>query len=339
MAVHDNTTLFRAHTKTILLKRETKRKKGIVERIEEAPKRSEPSLNYKRYSKKCVQVASTITELRNLVLENRASYVLTMSGNDSFGAVPLRQMMTDEDRNGLDHETDRAMRVCSVHISNLQECIGNDVTLRADDEAPHLLSVCTLLDVYLKSICQIVTDMRTVRLIKTQSRQKLSRLSTLVELYESPKMKRESPKCIETRSSKTPKLTEKEHCVMERMNISCQGEPQPEKELSESERVQFAMENEQLRQRFQTTNVEVEKIEKQFTELQHLQKSFSEKIMNQEREISQLNEVAAKTVDEIKDGNDFIRQAIKNGASRRVIFMFCLLVLAFTLLFLDWYNL
>lgn len=40
----------------------------------------------------------------------------------------------------------------------------------------------------------------------------------------------------------------------------------------------------------------------------------------------------------IKDGNEEIRKAIQNRASIRVYILFFLLVMAFTLLFLDWYN-
>ncbi|KAK0413210.1 hypothetical protein QR680_006665 [Steinernema hermaphroditum] len=270
----------------------------------------------------------------------------------------------------------RAMKLCSSQITHLQSTIRKDETLRADDESKHLLSVCKVLDVYLKSICQMITQMRTVRLNKTQSRQRYSRLSTLVDLYKTSvaaKAKRESAKIKEEESdgwesmgsqedllghsvwSSVPVKEEKQPLIankadprpdalrkknVDQMDIDRNAlrEPEPEQQLTEAERVQFAMENEQLRQRFQHSNTEIEATEKQFSELQRLQETFTEKVMDQERDISRVNEVASSTVENIKDGNELIRQAIKKSASRRVIFLFCLIVLTFTLLFLDWYN-
>uniref|UniRef100_A0A1I8AJL3 Syntaxin-18_N domain-containing protein n=1 Tax=Steinernema glaseri TaxID=37863 RepID=A0A1I8AJL3_9BILA len=375
MAVGDNTALFRARAKTIRLMKEARKKKEVGEEDEsavEGEKRAEHSPNYKAYATKGEQIATTITELRNLVLENRASYVLTMGASDSFGAIPIRQTMTDSERNQLDEHTDRAMKMCSTQISNLQATIRKDETLRADDEAKHLQSVCKLLDVYLKSVCQIITQMRTVRLNKTQSRQKLARLSTLVELYQSSvkassksqKIKEEPDsdgwesmgseeeeftkpwQSVPIKEEKKPLIfknrdlypDEKKNFYQKEIERNALEEPEPVVELTESERVQFAIENEELRQRFQYSNTEIEAIEKQFVELQRLQETFTEKVMDQEKDISRVNEVAATTVENIKDGNDLIRQAIKNSASRRVIFLFCLIVLTFTLLFLDWYN-
>lgn len=40
----------------------------------------------------------------------------------------------------------------------------------------------------------------------------------------------------------------------------------------------------------------------------------------------------------VKDANEQIRQAIQRNAGLRVWVLFFLLVMSFTLLFLDWYN-
>ena len=40
----------------------------------------------------------------------------------------------------------------------------------------------------------------------------------------------------------------------------------------------------------------------------------------------------------VKDGNEELRKAIQNQASIRVYVLFFLLVMSFSLLFLDWYN-
>uniref|UniRef100_A0A8R1HXI8 t-SNARE coiled-coil homology domain-containing protein n=1 Tax=Caenorhabditis japonica TaxID=281687 RepID=A0A8R1HXI8_CAEJA len=83
---------------------------------------------------------------------------------------------------------------------------------------------------------------------------------------------------------------------------------------------------------------EIEKLEQQITEIQSLSSVFAEKIMDQERDIDLINDLALHTTENLIDGNEWIRQAITNSAVRRVILLFCIVVLTFTLLFLDWYN-
>lgn len=83
---------------------------------------------------------------------------------------------------------------------------------------------------------------------------------------------------------------------------------------------------------------EIDKLEQQISEIQSLSSVFSEKIMDQERDIDLINDLALHTSENLVDGNEWIRKAITNSALRRVILLFCIVVLSFTLLFLDWYN-
>lgn len=83
---------------------------------------------------------------------------------------------------------------------------------------------------------------------------------------------------------------------------------------------------------------EIEKLEQQISEIQSLASVFSEKIMDQERDIDLINDLALHTSENLIDGNEWIRKAITNSAFQRVWFLFCIVVLTFTLLFLDWYN-
>ncbi len=59
---------------------------------------------------------------------------------------------------------------------------------------------------------------------------------------------------------------------------------------------------------------------------------------HQERVVDSIYTTAEATTTNLRDGNEWIRQAITNQAGRRVIVLFCIIVFTFTLLFLDWYN-
>ncbi|VDK81602.1 unnamed protein product [Litomosoides sigmodontis] len=108
--------------------------------------------------------------------------------------------------------------------------------------------------------------------------------------------------------------------------------------LDDDERTQLMIENERLYSRSLQVDNDIQKVEKQMAELHQLQETFAEKVGEQERDINVVNETTLLTVENIRIGNEQIRQAIQNMASRRVIFLFCIIVLTFTLLFLDWYN-
>ncbi|KAL3984950.1 hypothetical protein ACH3XW_36610 [Acanthocheilonema viteae] len=108
--------------------------------------------------------------------------------------------------------------------------------------------------------------------------------------------------------------------------------------LDDDERTQLMIENERLYSQSLQVDSDIQKVEKQMAELHLLQETFAEKVSEQERDINVVNETTLLTVENIRIGNEQIRQAIQNMASRRVILLFCIVVLTFTLLFLDWYN-
>ena len=116
------------------------------------------------------------------------------------------------------------------------------------------------------------------------------------------------------------------------------SESEPVINLSKAEQEQLMAENEELFVKLSRTHNEIKKIETQMNEIKRLQDTFAEKVLEQEVEIEQISIKTMNTIDNLEAANDFIRQAIQNSASRRVVMLFCLIVLTFTLLFLDWYN-
>ena len=61
-------------------------------------------------------------------------------------------------------------------------------------------------------------------------------------------------------------------------------------------------------------------------------------MLQQRDDINNIAANAVATTENVKDGNEEIRKAIQRNASVRVYVLFFLLVMSFTLLFLDWYN-
>lgn len=107
---------------------------------------------------------------------------------------------------------------------------------------------------------------------------------------------------------------------------------------NKAEQSQLVAENRKLFDRFASLDTELQRIESHVAEIQRLQNVFAEKISEQEENIDIIHSRTVYTLDNLEQANDYIREAIKNQANRRVILIFCLLVLTFTLLFLHWYN-
>ncbi|GMS79625.1 hypothetical protein PENTCL1PPCAC_1800, partial [Pristionchus entomophagus] len=109
-------------------------------------------------------------------------------------------------------------------------------------------------------------------------------------------------------------------------------------EAGDAERVQLMEENERTYDRLANVHKEMDGVEMQVAEIQRLQETFAEKLMEQEQDIEILHEQAQNTTENLREANDFIREAITNSASRRVVILFCIVVLTFAILWVDWYN-
>lgn len=61
-------------------------------------------------------------------------------------------------------------------------------------------------------------------------------------------------------------------------------------------------------------------------------------VLQQEQDIDRVANTVVGATENVKDANEQIKQAIQRNAGLRVYILFFLIVMTFTLLFLDWYN-
>lgn len=59
----------------------------------------------------------------------------------------------------------------------------------------------------------------------------------------------------------------------------------------------------------------------------------------QKGDIERISTTVVGATENVREANEQIRQAIQRNAGLRAYVLFFLLVMSFTLLFLDWYNL
>ena len=204
---------------------------------------------------------------------------------------------------------DVAMRQCAKLVRNLETQVDNDRTLRKSDEHPHIKAITLLLNVYLKNVCRIVTELRAIYLKKTQNMNRLCQLGNLVSLYGA---KIDS---LRADDANRRRLANAEHATLDAQHKSLDAMPmniaasatsvkkEEEEDATEAtataaaavaaeedekrgdrgdddeqSQMQLVTENKQLYERLLHTNSELERIESQFSELQRLQATFAEKV-------------------------------------------------------------
>ncbi|XP_073661143.1 syntaxin-18 isoform X3 [Tursiops truncatus] len=116
------------------------------------------------------------------------------------------------------------------------------------------------------------------------------------------------------------------------------GDGKGEDELSPEEIQMFEQENQRLIGEMNSLFDEVRQIEGKVVEISRLQEIFTEKVLQQEAEIDSIHQLVVGATENIKEGNEDIREAIKNNAGFRVWVLFFLVMCSFSLLFLDWYD-
>lgn len=79
-------------------------------------------------------------------------------------------------------------------------------------------------------------------------------------------------------------------------------------------------------------------IERKVVKIAELQDVFTEKVLQQEQDVERISSMVVGATENVRDANTQIRQAIQRNAGLRVYILFFLLVMSFSLLFLDWYN-
>jgi len=100
----------------------------------------------------------------------------------------------------------------------------------------------------------------------------------------------------------------------------------------------FEQENEDLYEDLMCLKDNVTQIQSQVVKISELQEVFTEKVLQQKDDIDLIGANAVAATENVRDGNEELRKAIQRNASIRVYILFFLIVMSFSLLFLDWYN-
>ncbi|XP_032514328.1 syntaxin-18 [Danaus plexippus] len=271
-----------------------------------------------------------ITKLRDFMLEHRERYL-------SFFNSVTGDEMSEAERDQIDTGAQRIINTCS-HL--LKEFRNDNRKLSVSQQTrDYMDAVIDLIDSYLKSVCKIHSELKALRVKRALDIRKLSRL-------EQPQTKSSIPnpfidnKIIEQEEEKDEENVEETDNRKTKMDLS-ENEVavmSDQGELSAEELQMFESENVQLLNELNSMTEEVRQIESKVLHIAELQEIFTEKVLQQEQDIDRIANTVVGTTETMKDANEQIKQAIQRNAGLRVYILFFLLVMSFTLLFLDWYN-
>uniref|UniRef100_A0AAQ5XWJ3 Syntaxin-18 n=1 Tax=Amphiprion ocellaris TaxID=80972 RepID=A0AAQ5XWJ3_AMPOC len=271
---------------------------GFDSTKDEIFKRSRPKGGF---SPKAKEVITNITKLKEFLLQHRKDYV-------SAGSLISSDLtrMTDSERDQIDQDAQIFMRTCSEAIKQLRN----------------------------EGVCKIYSEQRAIRVKRMVDKKRLSRLA--------PEHHRRVEKTaeVEPTQEKIVKEESSEKSVSEVLDdpVNPWEESRVEDELSPEEIQMFEQENQRLISEMNSLVDEVKQIEGKVVEISRLQEIFAEKVLQQETEIDSIHQLVVGATENVKEGNEDIREAIKNNAGFRVWILFFLVMCSFSLLFLDWYD-
>ncbi|XP_068622698.1 syntaxin-18 [Battus philenor] len=275
-------------------------------------------------------ITCQITRLRDFLLEHRSRYL-------SFYNAFTGDEMTEAERDQIDTGAQRIINTCSHLLKEFRN--DNRKILVSLQMREYMDAVIDLIDAYLKAVCKMHSELKALRVKRALDVRKLSRLeppqakSTILNPFveENIAVKDEKVNGIETDETDLIKtkmdLSENEIAVMS-----------DEGELDAEELQMYESENIQLLNELNSMTEEVKQIESKVLHIAELQEIFTEKVLQQEQDIDRISNTVVGATENVKDANEQIKQAIQRNAGLRVYILFFLLVMSFTLLFLDWYN-
>uniref|UniRef100_A0A0K0FIH7 Syntaxin-18 (inferred by orthology to a human protein) n=1 Tax=Strongyloides venezuelensis TaxID=75913 RepID=A0A0K0FIH7_STRVS len=340
--VTDNTHLFKARMKMICAKDK-----------EDSGKAKKEKRNYQKsnklplYINEAKEILKHITLLKTLALNNRYSYIASsgfyfpISGKDA-----VKMTFNEKQRKKLDNDSDGGLEDCQKLVENFGKQINADNFLKSN-EKEMMENIFVSMDSYLNTVRGNIMEMREKYNEKAKRAKFLGCYSNFVKMDQEGYKKAfrdidekyckniSNPITLDDgirlrKTIKENKTSKINHYLEEDENIDEEGSPEVTQQLLK--------ENEKFYQKLTNKNEEIEVLSRQFAEIEKLQHTFLEKAMEQEKNIEVIHEKVELTEVNLKIANNFIKSALENTATKRLIYMFCIIVLTLSLLFLDWFN-
>ncbi|XP_037990596.1 syntaxin-18 isoform X1 [Motacilla alba alba] len=333
MAV-DITLLFKASVKTVKTRNKALGVAAAGDSARDELLKRGAARSKSDFTSRAREVISHIGKLKDFLLQHRKDYI------NAYSHIMSEYVrMTDTERDQIDQDAQVFMRTCADAIHQLRTEAHKGVQSAQVKE--HRTAVLDFIEDYLKRVCKLYSEQRAIRVKRVIDKKRLSKLE--------PEQSNVSKSPLSTeKSSQSPLEDSEEKLSAEeskdrnlpdaQSNLGLWGDGRGEDELSPEEIQMFEQENQRLVGEMNNLFDEVRQIEGKVVEISRLQEIFTEKVLQQETDIDNIHQLVVGATENIKEGNEDIREAIKNNAGFRVWILFFLVMCSFSLLFLDWYD-
>lgn len=310
----DITPLFKACIKTVKTRNKAFGIQSPTSEDKQRILRSKPKSAFMLTAK---DITSQITRLRDFLLEHREKYL------SFFKNVAAEDEMTDEDRDKIDAGAQRIINTCS-HL--LKEFRNDNRKITAVPQVrEYMEAVADLIDMYLKAVCKIHSELKALRVRRALDLRKLSRLELTNATPSIPQaLIIENVSAIKKDEEERKKYEENDTILEETDNVKKNDLSEndvavlADEELSAEELQMFESENTQLLNELNSMHEEVKVIESKVLHIAELQEIFTEKVLQQEQDIDRISNTVVGTTENVKDANEQIKQAIQRNAGLRV---------------------
>jgi len=280
---------------------------------------------------------------------------LTKYGHDylnTYGYLPGACVLTDERRHKLDTDVEEFIDACHEKLKILESEIR--LSTKSQQVINHKETVIRIVKRVLNDLFNCFNHLKTTKIVRQMEKQKYDRieLNGSDEAYDTLE---NDPLNLEQFT-----LDESNNQNLSTTNISnlssatnqqdsraisfddCRQQSllaaEHDASIGPNQIQELALENTQIHDELITFDDEVKLIGKKVVQISKLQELFTEKVMEQAADLDSLHETAIKSSENVREGNDLIRDAMMRNASTRVFILFYIVTLGFSILFLDWYN-
>jgi syntaxin 18 len=258
--------------------------------------------------------------------------------------------MTNEERDIIDRESEKIISICTQFICELKmELNGTSLTKQ---QRIHVDMVFALLADYLKAVYNVFNDQKNYRIRRDLETYKFLKLDSAVKRPEPEMVEYNDEMDLDEKIDDREKLIEDEKPVRRKKeaeisasSMSIEDDANTSRQLqnetsglSAEDLQMLEIENKQMISEFKGLSEEVQQIERHVYDIAKLQELFTEKVALQKGDIERISNTVVGATENVREANEQIKQAIQRNAGLRVYVLFFLLVMSFSLLFLDWYN-
>lgn len=263
----DITPLFKACIKTVKTRNKAFGIQSPVSEDKQRILRTKPKSGFMITAR---DISSQITRLRDFLLEYREGYLScfnTVTGDE----------MTESERDQIDAGAQRIINTCSHLLKEFRN--DNRKVAASQQMREYMDGVIDLIDLYLKAVCKMHSELKALRVKRSLDIRKLSRLelpnakSNIPNPFITEKVlekEQEGADVEETDSTKRNiDLSENEIAVIS-----------DEEQLNAEELQMFESENVQLLNELNNMTEEVRQIESKVLHIAELQEVFTEKVIS-----------------------------------------------------------